>query len=68
MRTETRDKIIVLAVSFGLFLGGVAALGMERGGPRTALLAACMAGLFGMAVRQTRRLRRRRGPGSGAQK
>jgi len=68
MRTKTRDKIIVLAVSFGLFLGGVAALGMERGGPRTILLGACMAGLLGMALRQTWRLSRRRGPGAGPQK
>ncbi len=68
MSTETRDKIVVLAGSFGLFLGGVAALGMERGRTRTILLAACMAGLLGMALRQTLRLRKRRGPGAGPQK
>lgn len=51
--TKTKEKIGVLGVSFALFLGGVAAIWMERGALRTAILAVVFAGLLAIALRQT---------------
>lgn len=59
MTRETADKLIVLATSFALFLGGVAALSMERGHARTLVLACCAAGLLAIAARQTIRKRKK---------
>ena len=35
MRQSAKEKIVVLAVSFALFVGGVLALSMDRGAERT---------------------------------
>lgn len=53
MMTKTKEKIVVLVVSFALFLGGVSAIWMERGALRTAILTAVFAGLLAIALRQT---------------
>lgn len=58
---KNRPKIAVLGASFALFLMGVAALSLERGTLRTALLAVALTALAGIAVAQTvRRLRKNR--------
>lgn len=50
-----------MGVSFALFLGGVAALQMERGTARTVILALVFAGLLTIAGVQTaRRLKNRK--------
>ena len=38
MRQSAKEKIVVLAVSFALFVGGVLALSMDRGAGRTCWL------------------------------
>ena len=48
MRQSAKEKIVVLAVSFALFVGGVLALSMDRGAGRTVVLACDV-----LAVRQT---------------
>ncbi|WP_418982335.1 hypothetical protein [Alistipes sp.] len=51
----------MLGASFALFLVGAAALSLERGTLRTALLAVALTALAGIAVAQTvRRLRKNR--------
>ena len=52
---KTTEKIAVMAVSFGLFLGGVAALSMERGGGRTLMLTGIVSALVVIAIVQTLR-------------
>lgn len=53
MKTGTKEKVVVLAVSFALFVGGVSALSMDRGSGRTAILTVAILGLLSIAVRQT---------------
>lgn len=50
---KSTGKIMVMGVSFALFLGGVAALQMERGTARTVILALVFAGLLTIAGVQT---------------
>lgn len=57
--TNQGQKIAVLGTSFALFLLGVAALSLERGAARTAMLAAALAGLLAVALVQTLRKRRK---------
>lgn len=52
MKQSAKEKIVVLAVSFALFVGGVLALSMDRGG-RTVVLACVVLALLAVAVRQT---------------
>lgn len=54
-----RGKATVLLVSFALFVGGVLALQLERGGVRTTLLVLVFASLGAVAVRQTIRKRKK---------
>mgnify|MGYP001542968133 CR=1 FL=1 len=51
MRQSAKEKIVVLAVSFALFVGG--ALSMDRGAGRTVVLACVVLALLAVAVRQT---------------
>lgn len=60
MMTKTKEKIVVLGVSFALFLGGVWAIWMERGALRTAILAAAFAGLLAIALRQSLNKRKKK--------
>lgn len=46
---KTTRKIGILTVGFALFLGGVAALSLERGTVRTVVLTAVFAGLLTIA-------------------
>lgn len=48
-----KEKIVILAVSFALFMGGVFALWMDRSDARTITLALIVAGMLAIAVRQT---------------
>ena len=50
---KSTGTIVVMGVSFALFLGGVAALQMERGTARTVILALVFAGLLTIAGVQT---------------
>ncbi len=52
---KTTGKIVVMGVSFALFLGGVAALQLERGTVRTVILTVVFAGLLTIAGLQTAR-------------
>lgn len=52
-RRKTGGRIAVLGTAFALFLVGVAALSLDRGGLRSGLLAVSLAGLVGVAVLQT---------------
>lgn len=52
---KTTGKLVVMGVSFALFLGGAAALQMERGTTRTGILALVFAGLLTIAGVQTLR-------------
>lgn len=53
MKQSAKEKIVVLAVSFALFVGGVLALSMDRGEGRTIILAFVVLALLAVAVRQT---------------
>ena len=53
MRQSAKEKIVVLAVSFALFVGGVLALSMDRGAGRTVVLACVVLALLAVAVRHT---------------
>lgn len=55
MGRDTAKKLWVLGVSFALFLGGVAALQLDRGTTRTAILTVVFAGLLIIAGAQTAR-------------
>lgn len=59
MNGKTGERAVVLAVSFALFMAGVAALSMDRGTCRTLLLRGALAGLAVVAVRQTLEIRKR---------
>lgn len=52
---KTTGKIVVMGVSFALFLGGAAALQLERGTARTVILTVVFAGLLMIAGLQTAR-------------
>lgn len=61
MERVKREKLIVFCLSFAGFVCGVAALSMDRGPVRTAVLAGCFALLLALAVRQTlKRLNKKR--------
>lgn len=60
MKRKEREKLLVLATSFALFVGGVAALSMEHGTGRTLLLGGVLAALAAIAARQTIKNRNRR--------
>ena len=53
MKRSAKEKITVLSVSFVLFIVGVVALSMERGGGRTIVLALVILALAAVAARQT---------------
>lgn len=53
MKQSAKEKIVVLAVSFALFVGGVLALSMDRGEGRTIILTCVVLALLAVAVRQT---------------
>lgn len=53
MKRSAKEKITVLSVSFVLFIVGVLALSMERGGGRTIVLALVILALAAVAARQT---------------
>lgn len=53
MKRSVKEKITVLSVSFVLFIVGVLALSMERGGGRTIVLALVILALASVAARQT---------------
>ena len=53
MKQSAKEKIVVLAVSFALFVGGVLALSMDRGAGRTVVLTCVVLALLAVAVRQT---------------
>ena len=53
MRQSAKEKIVVLAVSFALFVGGVLALSMDRGAERTVVLTCVVLALLAVAVWQT---------------
>ncbi|WP_295913485.1 hypothetical protein [uncultured Alistipes sp.] len=53
MKRSVKEKITVLSVSFVLFIVGVLALSMERGGGRTIVLALVILALAAVAARQT---------------
>ena len=60
MKTAT-GKIVVMGGSFALFLGGVAALSMDRGTARTVIIAVVFVGLLTIAGVQTaRRMKRKK--------
>lgn len=60
MKQSAKEKIVVLAVSFVLFAGGVLALSMDRGQGRTILLACIVSALLAIAARQTFRKKRKK--------
>ena len=60
MKQGAKEKIVVLAISFVLFIGGVLALSMERGGGRTTILTCIVLALLAVAVRQTIRANRKK--------
>lgn len=53
MKRSAKEKITVLSVSFVLFIVGVLALSMERGGGRTIVLTLVILALAVVAARQT---------------
>ena len=53
MKRSVKEKITVLSVSFVLFIVGVLALSMERGGGRTIVLVLVILALAAVAARQT---------------
>lgn len=53
MKRSAKEKITVLSVSFVLFIVGVLALSMERGGGRTIVLTLVILALAAVAARQT---------------
>lgn len=53
MKRSVKEKVTVLSVSFVLFIVGVLALSMERGGGRTIVLALVILALAAVAARQT---------------
>lgn len=53
MKRKTKDKLWVLAAAFAAFAGGVLALQLDRGGPRTLALSLCFAALIALALRQS---------------
>ena len=52
---KTTGKIVVMGVSFALFLGGAAARQLEGGTARTVILTVVFAGLLTIAGLQTTR-------------
>ncbi|WP_295937725.1 hypothetical protein [uncultured Alistipes sp.] len=53
MKQGVKEKIVVMAISFALFIGGVLALSMDRGDGRTIVLACIVLALLCIAARQT---------------
>ena len=53
MKRSVKEKVTVLSVSFVLFIVGMLALSMERGGGRTIVLALVILALAAVAARQT---------------
>lgn len=53
---EAKDKLLILLLSFAIFVMGVWALYSEPGVVRSGLLAASILGLIAIAVLQTMRL------------
>lgn len=53
MKQGAKEKIVVLVVSFVLFMGGVFALSMDRGDGRTIVITLVVVALLAIAVRQT---------------
>lgn len=53
MKPDAKEKIVVLLVSFVLFMGGVLALSMDRGDGRTIVIVSVVLALLAIAARQT---------------
>ena len=53
MKRKVKEKAVVLAMSFVLFMGGVFALSMDRGNGRTIVLVFVVLALLAIAARQT---------------
>ena len=53
LKRSVKEKVTVLSVSFVLFIVGMLALSMERGGGRTIVLALVILALAAVAARQT---------------
>ena len=53
MKRKVKEKAVVLAMSFVLFMGGVSALSMDRGNGRTIVLIFVVLALLAIAARQT---------------
>ena len=53
MKRSAKEKIIVLSMSFVLFIVGVMALSMDRGNGRTIVLVFVVLALLAIAARQT---------------
>lgn len=53
MKRKVKEKALVLAMSFVLFMGGVFALSMDRGNGRTIVLVFVVLALLAIAARQT---------------
>lgn len=53
MKPDAKEKIVVLLVSFVLFVGGVLALSMDRGDGRTIVIVSVVLALLAIAARQT---------------
>ena len=53
MKRKVKEKAVVLAMSFVLFMGGVSALSMARGNGRTIVLIFVVLALLAIATRQT---------------
>ena len=52
-KRKVKEKAVVLAMSFVLFMGGVSALSMDRGNGRTIVLVFVVLALLAIAARQT---------------
>ena len=58
MKRKVKEKAVVLAMSFVLFMGGVFALSMDRGNGRTIVLVFVVMALLAISARKTiRRLK-----------
>lgn len=60
MKRDAKEKVVVLLVSFVLFMGGVLALSMDRGNGRTIVIVLVVLALLAIAARQTMRISKKK--------
>lgn len=60
MKRDAKEKVVVLLVSFVLFIGGVLALSMDRGNGRTIVIVLVVLALLAIAARQTMRISKKK--------